>query len=588
MGISLSALVVAGIAAPASADPADSTYGTLVGVGSDTTQDVLGGLSTAIGGTSGLRLASYDATGGAQIVTRAGGAQIFRPNGSGQGRDALRVAIGQSAGATGTTFSGAAGTWGAETVGQIDFARSSSGAPATEVASDGTLAYIPFARDAVSYAVSSDSKLPALSYGSASDAVDASGVGPNTLYAIYRNVVDSVVVDADGDFVALVKASAYTAAAGQTEHAINAYIPQAGSGTRSFWIGKFGITETAIADSTFPLKAIYGPSNSAVQEHDGSALVGDPYAIAPFSVAQWVAQANDVSADRRHGAVLGELGGVAATTGSGASFALNPEFATSAATKALTRLVYNIVPSAQADDPDSKTNWMFVGKGSLVCSNKEVISRYGFGLLTDASGPSACGDTSVRAYRPSTPTVTLGGASVKYGSNATVTATVASNSDKGGTVEFAKGTTVLATVKIAAGATTAKATFASKTLGVGTSSIVATFIPALSGVAAADSPAASIVVAKGSTKVTATAKSVKASQRQTVVATVTGPSGVAVTGTVSVKSGTKTLASATVKSGKASIVLPKLAAGTRKLTVVYSGSSTLASSTGTLTSKITK
>ena len=104
-----------GVAAPAYADPPSFT--TLVGVGSDTTENVVNGLGTVISS-----IGSYDATGSATIQTRTGGPFFNRPNGSGNGQKALTASINPNG-----TDKWPAGT-GVSITGQIDFARSSSGA----------------------------------------------------------------------------------------------------------------------------------------------------------------------------------------------------------------------------------------------------------------------------------------------------------------------------------------------------------------------------------------------------------------------------------------------------------------------------
>ncbi|MFD1273887.1 hypothetical protein ACFQ51_25905 [Streptomyces kaempferi] len=154
----VAAAVVSGtlaLASPASADPTPAgTFRQLVGVGSDTTQDVLNALAgdtvngksyagTAVkAGDAGL--ASYDAfvpdAATSTIQTRPGGPAFLRPNGSGPGRAALSMSL------TGDKFPSSTGV---AIKGQVDFARSSGG-PST---SGTTLTYIPFARDAVGVAV---------------------------------------------------------------------------------------------------------------------------------------------------------------------------------------------------------------------------------------------------------------------------------------------------------------------------------------------------------------------------------------------------------------------------------------------------
>jgi len=544
----------------------------------------MNGISTSIGGTNGLRIASYDALGGQKITTRNGGTEIFRPNGSSNGRDVLRVAIGNATG-TSLTVNGNAYTWAsADTLGQVDFARSSSGAGANAVAG-GVLTYVPFALDAMTYATSADSLIPNLTKGSSADEISVSGVGVATLWSIYNGRVTKVVTNADGDYVKVVDNS-YVAADGETLNTIHALIPQLGSGTRSFWLAQVGITEAMITNATVPATDVYGPSNLPVQEHDGSGVEGDRFAITPFSVGQWVSQANGIQGvtDRRNTAVLRSLNGQAPTTGSGTDYELNSSYS------AITRKVYNIVPSALADDPNSKINWAFVGTGSLVCSQKDVIKAYGFGLLT-GSGANACGDTSVRAYAPAASSVLLATsvATVKYGVGFTATATVSSNANGGGTVDFYEGDIKISTVALAAGATTATASIKSSTLGaIGAKSITAEFTPVLTGVADAASDPLTVSVVKATPVVKGTAASVLASAYPIVKASVTA-TGIVPTGTVTVKKGTKILKSSVVLvNGKASVKLAKLPRGIHKLTVYYNGSdvvSTGKSTTVTLTVK---
>jgi len=586
-GIGLVAVTLATctLAMPASADPAAGTFGTLVGTGSDTTQDVVNGLSAAIGGTDGVRISSIDATGGPSVTSRKGGNSFPRPNGSGNGRDVLRVAIGQSTLAT-ATINGVATQWTAADVeGNVDFARSSSGAAAADVASNGVLTYIPFAKDAVTYGISSNSAFPTLTLGAATDAADpVTHVGPSTLFAIYGGKVTRIITSASA--ATKLVDDAYVVASGETSTPIHALVPQAGSGTRSFWLGKVGVTEAQITAGTVPIKATYGSTNLPVQEHDGTALQGDAGAIVPFSIGQWVAQGNSIEgvSDRRHGAVLGSIGTQTPTVGSAGNYELNPAFT------AITRTVYNIVPSSEADDADSKTNWAFVGTGSLICSQEDVIKKYGFGLLT-GTGANACGDTSIRAYAPSLSTVSLNvKSSVKYGSSFALSASVVSNNNGGGTVSFFDGDKELSTVKLAKGETVANATY--KTTSATTIddlALTAQFTPTLSGVGEDDSEPVTVDVQAATATVKATAASVKANKAPVVKVTVTATGSVKVAGKVTVKEGSKTLKSnATLSStGKVSVTLPKLKKGTHKLVVSYAGSSTVAAGkSSTITLKI--
>jgi len=147
-GLGLIGLAFAG---PASADTNQGSTTALAGVGSDTSQDVVEGLAGILGG--GTSIANYKATGSATINTRGSAACTFtRPNGSGNGLNALSAAIG------GFAAFGSPGSLN----GCVDFARSSSGGNPSTPPGGGTgkLTYVPFAVDAVTYAVLTVSNVP--------------------------------------------------------------------------------------------------------------------------------------------------------------------------------------------------------------------------------------------------------------------------------------------------------------------------------------------------------------------------------------------------------------------------------------------
>ncbi|PJI94034.1 Ig-like domain repeat protein [Luteimicrobium subarcticum] len=470
VGAGAGALALGALALPAQADPAAGTHGTLVGLGSDTTQDVLNAVAAAVPGNL---LASYDATGSSTVATRVGGTAVPRANGSGAGRDLLRLATGQTTSANIATASG--GTLPVTTqdvFGSIDFARSSSGPSAADVRPDGVLTYIPFASDAVTYAVAPNSVVP-------------SNLTKDQLKDIYQGAYDRVQVL--GGVSSLLRPTD-TPAAGSTTVKLTTFIPQAGSGTRSYWLGQVGITENDISTSKYPNVTDKDFAGQQVQEHHGQALVSgtpdqDAGAIAPFSAGQWVAQANGKVTDNRAGVVLGKVAGTSAVQGSGTAYSLDPAYA------GYTRLVYDIVPSRLADDPSSDIHKAFVGTDSEVCKQSSVITAYGFGLLT---GGVKCGDTTTRAYAAATSpsSITLGALpSSTVGRAATLSATVTSVGVGGGTVTFAKVSggvaTTIASAKVAAG-DSVKATASWTPTAVGTTDVLAYFVPALAGV---DAPA---------------------------------------------------------------------------------------------------
>jgi hypothetical protein len=84
IGVGVVALSVAGIVVPANADPSGPSNTALVGVGSDTTQDVMDAIAESIGGDL---LASYKSTIGTgqtdKLQTRVGGpTNVLRAKGS--------------------------------------------------------------------------------------------------------------------------------------------------------------------------------------------------------------------------------------------------------------------------------------------------------------------------------------------------------------------------------------------------------------------------------------------------------------------------------------------------------------------------
>jgi hypothetical protein len=336
-------------------------FAPLVGVGSDTTQDVVNGVATVV-----TNIGSYDATGSATIQTRSGGATFTRPNGSTAGVQALSASVNN----TGTRTFPATG--GISITGQVDFARSSSAPSSSFVGTD--LTFIPFARDAVTYAVSTASDFPRdIALGSA--AQDSISPAPFTLRNIYRGTVTSY---SDADFNSVT---------------IRPIIPQSGSGTRSFWLSALGLTETTILGT--PTTSI---SNTA-QEHNGTYILnaGD---IAPFSIAQYIAQGNHGSlpaaapvTERRGNIDLGSIDTVKPilfTAGGGVE--LNTSFP-------VNRLVFNVVQTSRLSGTSAEDLLLqstFKGSTSAVCAATAQIKQYGFGTIG-----SLCGNTTTypQAFR---------------------------------------------------------------------------------------------------------------------------------------------------------------------------------------------
>ncbi|MGW0858924.1 substrate-binding domain-containing protein [Streptomyces sp. NPDC002690] len=309
------ALALGAFAAPAAiADPPAAEYRTLAGVGSDTTQDVVNALGNVVLNSSNAKIiASYDATGSATIKTRATNCVVNRPNGSSAGITALAADVADT------------------TVDCIDFARSSRGVKTA----GSTLTWIPFAKDAVSVAVRTDSALYAAGAQNLTTAQLAS------IYTCSTTTLNGVT--------------------------LTPLLPQTGSGTRSFFLEKLGLTDAQVGSCV----------DQTVQENNGVALntAGD---IAPYSVAQYIAQVNAKVSDIHGTTDLIQVNSTAPYT---SAFALNTGFT-------FTRDVYNVVPTAKLTDATIAST--FVGSTSKVCAAGSTITSYGFGSLG-----TACGATTI-------------------------------------------------------------------------------------------------------------------------------------------------------------------------------------------------
>ena len=241
-------------AGPANADP-QAEPADIVGVGSDTTQyandfladgDYLGnpGFNAA-----GGRLFNLDATGdasghlttGATVVLRGGTFPVTRPNGSGAG---LTYFLNTDTGATHN----------------VQYVRSSRVPTADEKNKAvtngwGGLHCYQMGTDGLQMAAS---KLVATNVPSLSTA---------QLNAIYSTATIKTWSQVPG----------YTGTHG-TENIVP-IIPQAGSGTRSFFLSAIGLTETTLrTDSTLVV----------AEEHDATPIQNNPNAFAPFSTARKV------------------------------------------------------------------------------------------------------------------------------------------------------------------------------------------------------------------------------------------------------------------------------------------------------------
>lgn len=275
--------------------------------------------------------------------------QVQAPNGSGAGRTVLNTSAGSATNA-----------------GCTDVARSSSGRAATDPT---TFQYFAFARDAVGIAASSTSPAPA-----------------NLTIDQIRGIYNCTITN--------------WSQVGGGNGPIQRYLPQTGSGTRSFFISSV----LANADPS----ATTGAGCAAVknfQENDATTIAaGDAAsAILPFSAAQFIAQANQVTLpngstvnDGRNGFTIRSINDKNPVT-TGANGALSPNTTVyNDTTYPGARNVYHVLDTRSPSDSDAQR---LVGFGfdstdqggiSRLCNGtySNVLTQFGFAPLPRTSNAS--------------------------------------------------------------------------------------------------------------------------------------------------------------------------------------------------------
>jgi hypothetical protein len=358
--------------APAGADP--KQLDAFIGLGSDTTQDVLNALSGHANGqnftpiqsatSSQRQLISFDAVAPAGatddcITTKVKAATMYRPNGSSQGLRALSRAI------DGTGY-GPAGICGGtkDVSGLVNFARSSSPPAAGDTGT--ALTYVPFGRDAISFAYYRALAAPVTSLTRAQ---------LTSLFTTGPQIIGGVRMLPCGI--------------------------QLGSGTKSFWDRITGATpaqEAAATKECNDLGGVPDPSGR-VQESDAEQLkikgdrahaaVPGTQVVVGYSAANFIAQSNQLAAkpvppagvdlgsitDNGGGTNLGRpYTGTAPNLAPSASFYNDPTFG---------RFVYNVFDTRVIDTApfgfvDERS--LFRGSGSVICSAaaQAIVNRFGF------------------------------------------------------------------------------------------------------------------------------------------------------------------------------------------------------------------
>ncbi len=307
------------LTAPAAlADPSGApATRVLVGVGSDTTQDVLNALSN-IPASGSRTIGSFDATGASPLpatkaaITGSDCTGLARPVGSGNGVAALRNERTAAAGAARRPC--------------FDFARSSANQSQDAANAGFGLTWIPFAGDQVTYVTRRDSALP-------------TNLTTAQLASIYNCTAAGTI---------------------SNPPTILPLLPQSGSGTRSFFLASIGVTTPGSCVSSVD------PTNPAAQliENNGLRLTDTRY-LAPYSVAQFNAQYYKSVSDVRG---TTEMRRVNSTLPNTSTFSFRRE-------------VFNVVPTSELTDPAVSSVFVGANDPTDICNQPTVITTFGFSEL---------------------------------------------------------------------------------------------------------------------------------------------------------------------------------------------------------------
>jgi hypothetical protein len=383
MAIGVMAAGVSGLAltaTPALADPTEQ----LVAVGSDTIQDVYNQFSLDLGSNA---LGSYNAVNpvtavAAENITPVDGTagvncSFSRPNGSTPGIDALESAIGGTVGAGSQSPLPGAGC--------VDIARSSAGpntdgTPATgNYTGTNAIQFVPFALDAVTAAIGPATGGTVGGVTTVATSVP-SVVGTLTIAQLTSLYACNTVTVGTTTLWPYGGPNGTSVPPGDTR--IDLYIPQEGSGTEKFWAKTLSFTYNAPPGCVSPTIVNGADTGMSVEEHDGTAVATDTFGYGPFSIAQWVAQSNNID-DRRHGAVLQDINSIVPLCNG----AMNTgQAACGSVAFPVTRDVYSVVSKARFDSATDPLHNLLFGTSSTVCQDKGTITHYGFALLGSACG----------------------------------------------------------------------------------------------------------------------------------------------------------------------------------------------------------
>jgi Bacterial Ig-like domain (group 3) len=500
--VALGTLSLLPLAGTASAEPTFTPLADdIVGVGSDTSMFAVQALADGYNsGRASARLVSFDAIGTATIVPKQGDTPIPRPNGSGAGKLTL---------------------FGAGNVPSIDYARSSSSLSQTEI--DNGLLQVPFALDGLKMAVrSAGTNAPAT-------------ISPADILRIYTAQVS--------DWSQL----------GGPAGVIKPLIPQAGSGTRTFFLAQMQALNGGVALT---------PQANWVetQEHSDIDIKDNPLAIAPFST------------------------GRAKTT---PTVKLVDGFFAQ-------RALYNVFRQADVSKPFFAP---IFGPDGFICSAAakpmiEQSANTGFDQLARSAAGGVCGIATQSATTnftlnvapaPAQATATALTGTVN-GQTVTLTARVtAASGTPVGTVRFLDGAAQVGSANLSGGVGVAQVT----KVVAGAHNYRASFTPSNASFLASDSASTTltVAVAKRISKIKAkVAKRFAVHHRaKAKVRVLIGARAAA--GKIVVTLGKKTIARGTLKGGKVTVKLKALKKGKHTLVFRYLGNST--TGTSKLVKKVT-
>lgn len=303
----------------------------IVAVGSDTIQALDNGVSTAYNATSpASKFYSWDATPAGNITPKSGASTIARPNGSGSGITALNST-------TDTT---------------LDIARSSRGPN-----SGTTDWFIPFATDAVGWSAYTGGNAP-------------HDLSSSDLQGIYNcSITNWSQITDEGTL---------------PNAPIDVFIPQSGSGTRSFWLGALGITTTP---------SCWKATTPEENEGTDAAFAGDVNAIFPYSLSHYVGQVYDGKGTTTD--APGVLDANRSIDGTNQIDTVNDVW-NSNLSLTYTRNVYHVVRQADwsnaTEGPRLKALLDRSSNNGWLCKNgASLIKSYGFQTLGNACGTLQAG-----------------------------------------------------------------------------------------------------------------------------------------------------------------------------------------------------